>query len=61
MKIRMIVVKTDTGFQARSEEHSFHVIGSNLDELMDNIIKESRLRFDNVVEYIIDWDAVAKK
>ena len=55
-KIAIIVEKTETGYSAYSENYPVYTVGSNLDELKNNILEALNLYFEKAEDKVSELD-----
>ncbi|HEX7585005.1 MAG TPA: XRE family transcriptional regulator [Prolixibacteraceae bacterium] len=55
-KIAIIVEKTETGYSAYSENYPVYTVGSNLDELKNNILEALNLYFEKAEDKVSEFD-----
>lgn len=51
-KITLLVEKTETGYSAYAEDYPVYTVGTNLDELKNNILESLNLYFDETKSQI---------
>lgn len=55
-KIAIIIEKTETGYSAYSENYPVYTVGSNLDELKNNILEALNLYFEKAEDKVSEFD-----